>query len=334
MPESVGKTKAILYLYENLLRGSKLNTNDACQILEKKGINLSKRTVQRYFEELSRLIEGLICRGNGNSKELFLPREFRPVHAPISIQSSELLSLHILKAHLKAFRGTKIEKNMESLVNNIEKHAPGDVFVSESLFWDQNNGNFDYSNYNDIIIEAMNAIIDEAMYKIKYAARNNFKIIEGVPLKIYAYSGLLYLLMWIPKYDNYISLSINKIISISTSNKFIDKIKPFDADKFMKNRFGVYNDKPRNVELQIRKGEEFLFENRSWHPSQKLEKKNGKLIMKLRVPIVPDFTGWIMSWGNKIKVIAPLELITKISMMHKNAAAQYNNDENDDDKHI
>jgi predicted DNA-binding transcriptional regulator YafY len=41
------------------------------------------------------------------------------------------------------------------------------------------------------------------------------------------------------------------------------------------------------------------------------------------VPIVPDFTAWLMSWGDAIKILKPKELIINLKRKYQSALDLY-----------
>jgi predicted DNA-binding transcriptional regulator YafY len=52
---------------------------------------------------------------------------------------------------------------------------------------------------------------------------------------------------------------------------------------------------------------------RVWHPSQQLrERRDGRLEMRLETTGHKDLVRWILSWMPEVKVLAPVELKTRI----------------------
>ena len=47
------------------------------------------------------------------------------------------------------------------------------------------------------------------------------------------------------------------------------------------------------------------------------------MILEMRVPLVPDFIAWVMSWGEVITVLKPDELKKKINLKLRTMLKNY-----------
>jgi len=61
-----------------------------------------------------------------------------------------------------------------------------------------------------------------------------------------------------------------------------------------------------------------------WHQSQTFEVlPDGSVQFRLHLPITPDFVSWILYYGPRVEVIAPIELRSRVAEEHQRAAEQY-----------
>ena len=242
------------------------------------------------------------------------------------IETGELLSFHFLKAHLKTFKGTVFEKDINELQSKLELLAPGEVFLDNGFYWDQNTGQYDYSDNDKILRKVIASIVDKKWLRVRYHSANQGTEKEYNVLfcGLFAYSGTLYVVTYFRYYDNYEALALQGIINIEPSKRTYKVKSKFNFKKFTKKRYGVFTGKVFTVKLQIDKKYREYFICRSWHTSQKtFNDENGNLIIEMRVPIGMDLVSWILSWNNIIRVIKPKKLREKVLLKAKAVIEMY-----------
>ncbi len=319
------QAKRVILIILEFLKGNEFTTRELQQLILEKLEPVSLRTVQRdvnLVKECLPIVE--VIYRNGQKIWRIPPKQnlFRNI---TYIQSCELLSFHILKAHLKTFTGTVIEDDIKRLKTKLEELAPGDVYSQDIIYWDQNNGQFDYTYYDYQLRRAINYITEKKWATVSYRnlRYNTQKTYDAFFHKIFAYGGYLYIATYIPKYDNNVALALHGIENIEECTKHY-KLPEFNFKDYIKQRFGVYSGLPKDVVLKIHKDYKKYFVNRKWHPTQKesIDEQNN-LILKMKVPIVPDFIAWILSWNGVIEIIEPVELIIRIKRKLEETLEKY-----------
>jgi predicted DNA-binding transcriptional regulator YafY len=94
----------------------------------------------------------------------------------------------------------------------------------------------------------------------------------------------------------------------------------FDANKFFGSSWRIIVEgEVKTVRLRIVDPEIMrIMEETAWHPSQVLEmRKDGSMIMTLKIMDTVDFRSWILGWGEKIEVLEPRELRKDVMSMAK-----------------
>jgi predicted DNA-binding transcriptional regulator YafY len=312
-PSDAEQTRRVIYIFNELLSGVKLTSAEIHEKILQNMNACSLRTIQRDIKLLQDIIPGLENEKVGHQWYWYISKEVRMPKSILKVSKNELFLFHLLKAHLKSFNGTKIQDDIDKLISKIEKFAPGEVYLEESLYWDHNIGMFDYTEYNEIIQEIIQFINFKKFVTIKYntAIEHKEKIYDVLLRKLFQFEGSLYVVALMPKYNTHISLKIQNIKSIKTAIDQSYFIPFFNYEEFIHNRFGVYESHEiYKVVLLIQKSHEEFFVNRLWHPSQEfIYQKNGDLHLIMNVPIVPEFLAWLASWCEHIKIIAPKKLI-------------------------
>jgi predicted DNA-binding transcriptional regulator YafY len=311
----------VIRILELLSMGRYLTSSELNREFDEK---VSLRTIQRDMITIQQAGIPLICEKNYKKENVWsFPREYRRMILP-SIQKSELISLYILKAYLKEFKGTKIEDNLSSVIDKLEDMAPGEVYLdldnANDFVWDQDYGAYDYSKFDELIHQVINTIVEKKLIRITYKSRNEnkAKTYQVFPYRLFSYHGSIYLAAYSPQYQNTISLAMQRIKSLSLAENIADPVPPFNMEIYRNNRFGVFSGPVETIQLQIDPRYALYFRNRTWHPSQQITEKNdGTLIIKFDAPVSPELITWILGWHTAIRVLKPESLIDEIKQKLK-----------------
>ncbi len=320
------KTSRVIYLLKKLQNGFTFSADEAHKMIENEFGSTSLRTVQR---DLNTLLdsEPLIYTSKEGRKTVWkIDRTVTKMKSIVHFSGNELLSFHILKAHLKAFKNTVIEEEINFLTKKLDVIAPMDVYSEESLYWDQNAGQFDYTQYDPLIRRIIKYIAEKQWLRIKYHAGGKKEGKEFTVLLrcFFQYAGSLYCVAYVPRYKHHIALAVQYIDNLVPDDKEGLKIPPFSFSRWTRNRFGVFDGEIKKVVLKVNKKFIRYFINRTWHQTQKLDYNNsGDLIITMRVPLGNDFKAWIMSWCEAITVLKPAGLIEEINSKLNNALNNY-----------
>lgn len=317
----------VIRILELLSMGRYLTSSELHLAFEKE---VTLRTIQRDMITIQQAGIPLICEKNYKKENVWsFPRDYRRMILP-SIQKGELMSLYILKAYLKEFRGTKIEDNLASVIDKLEDMAPGEVYLdldtTDDLVWDQDYGAYDYSQLDDLINQVINAIIKKKWIHITYQSRNEntSKTFQIFPYRLFSYHGSIYLAAYTPQHQNTISLVLQRIKSLTLAENIIDTVPPFNMEDYRNNRFGVFSGPVEKIRLRIDPRYIIYFRNRSWHPSQEVKMQNdGSMILTMEAPLSPELLTWIIGWHEGIKVISPDRLIDGILIKLKTVIKMY-----------
>ena len=97
------KGKRMVYLYKLFINGNKLSEKEITDIMREEFSDLSLRTIQRDIQDLCEVEPAIMKIREGRNAYWKIDRRASMVKQTFRITPSELLSFHILKAHLKSF---------------------------------------------------------------------------------------------------------------------------------------------------------------------------------------------------------------------------------------
>ncbi|TAL70512.1 MAG: WYL domain-containing protein [Bacteroidetes bacterium] len=319
--EKSEQARRVLIIYNLFLRDIKLTSNVVLEKINEEFGDVSKRSVQRDLQVLKD--SDYIQSENKGRNSFWRLNRGKKITLPTQIKTSELLSFYILKAYLKTFKGTEIENDINSLTAKIESLAPGDAILEDALYWDQNPGFYNYQYKHKIISKLLNYINEKTWVKMEYEKMWDEGIVRSYdifPESFFTYGGTIYLIGYLSKHKAFLNFAVQNIINLEESSYQSRKYPEFDYEKFRQARFAVMDGELSDVVLKIRKDFAVYFENRTWHPSQKVTSdKTGNMILRLKVPLQPDFISWILRWTEAITVVSPESLKQRLRKIYEEA---------------
>ncbi len=131
------------------------------------------------------------------------------------------------------------------------------------------------------------------------------------PYRLVFAQGGLYLVAFVPDYDQIRTFSIERIVSLSlTEERFEPRDLPDDA---FAHSLGVNEGPPERIEIAFEPRIARYVRERVWHPSQQsAEMADGSLTMTLNVCNDWALRSWILGFGPLARVVSPPELAAQI----------------------
>ena len=308
----------ILRIIQILSAGSRLTTS---ALLTRFEGDVSLRTLQRDFQKIQVAGIPLLSRKTkANENEWYLDSAFRSF-LPRTLGLNEYLASYILRENLKVFRNTNFSTEIDSLIEKIEQIVPDDVFLKteeidpSQLYENYSAGMYDYSGSNELIADLIKSILEKRNCFVRYYNANEEKhkgfYIE--PRRLVYYSGSLYVVGYIRRFDNFVLLAVQRIHKLKIQDTVFPEEPLFDAQSFWAGKFGLFSAESNQVRLKFKKGIRHHIEGRTWHPSQSFgSDSEGNLFLEMTVGLTPELISWILGWSYYVKVHKPPELIDMV----------------------
>lgn len=268
------------------------------------------RQIQRDLRTMTEAGIPLTEKRDGRSNRWSMPSGTRLLQ-PLTVNSGELLSLHILKGALATFKGTRVEQDVERLTRKLEKLAPGTVFMTEDLVSEVSPGRYATAVSDSVLVDIVEAIVDPHWDRVTYRSihASTVKTFVVSFCRLINHAGRLYVAAWHPIHKRYITLAADRIDHVERASDVNDPIHTFNEKKYRSGRFGVYDGDVTAIKLRIDKSAAPYFTSRIWHPSQEFTPLgNGNVIMTLNAPLSPELLSWIVSWADVLTIVSPKKL--------------------------
>lgn len=121
------------------------------------------------------------------------------------------------------------------------------------------------------------------------------------------------------------TFAISRMTSLALTSRNFEIPSDFDVSRYFEYAFGVdIAGEPALVVLEFDLPEARYIGERSWHPSQQLERlEDGRLRVRLYVKVTYELRQWILSYGSRVRVLEPPALAAEIGTELQRAGARY-----------
>lgn len=319
--------KAVLAILNLMEMGKQLTIKEMHALFE---AEVSERQVRRYVKILEdcNLVTNIPKRFESKNR-VYCATTFGPSSSR-TFTTDQLLSLYVLKQLMTNFKNSFISKEIETIILKIQQSFGSNLTYfldsqddeedestenEQKIYWNQLPGvaTIDRTVPDTVLHKLLDATLQRHWIDVTFfSTKDNVEKKRRVfPFIVYSYEGLMYAYMYHPGHKKPFTLSTHHIKRIEKTDEMVNII-PFDQKEFLRSRFAVYEGKLEKVSLTVRDEFRQLFENRSWHISQTTTTKNGKLVVKMEVPLKPDFIAWVIRWSSAFSEIKPISLKEKV----------------------
>jgi predicted DNA-binding transcriptional regulator YafY len=170
------------------------------------------------------------------------------------------------------------------------------------------------TRYRKTIATLLSAILENHEVTMQYSSVASRQTKEYLvqPYRLAYAQGGMYLLAHVPRYRQVRTFAVERIKSMTASDKTFDAPEIPDADPFP-NSLGVNSGPPERIEIEFAPEAAIHVRERSWHPSQQIrEKANGSITLSLNVCNDWALRSWILGFGPLARVLSPSALAEAI----------------------
>ncbi len=136
-------------------------------------------------------------------------------------------------------------------------------------------------------------------------------------------NGGLYLYAFVPAYSQMRTFALQRVRRL----KMLDeRFTPGEVPEApYGNSMGPYADgKAETVEIEFLPSVAPYIEEREWHPSQQIERRDdGTLVLRMQISVDPALRCWVLGFGHQARVLKPSVLATDILEELEEAREQY-----------
>lgn len=162
----------------------------------------------------------------------------------------------------------------------------------------------------DLTRRLFEAARERRVLDMKYfsATSNRAKTYTVHPYRLALAQGGVYLVAWVPAYDEFRTFAVERIERLSISEETFKRTRELPADLFGSS-MGVFWGEPERIELEFSPKLSTFVRGRVWHDSQRIEDlPDGRLRMTLEVSNDWALRSWLLGFGSAVRVLSPPHL--------------------------
>lgn len=177
----------------------------------------------------------------------------------------------------------------------------------------------------DVTRRLFEAVRDRRLIEMRYfsAASRRAKAYSVQPYRLALAQGGVYLVAWVPQYDEFRTFAVERIERLSVQEATFRKTRELPADVFGSS-LGVFSAEPERVVIEFAAKAAPYVHGKTWHESQTSTiLADGRIRMTLDVSIDWALRSWLLGFGADVKVISPAALAGSMREEHTRAAGLY-----------
>lgn len=237
----------------------------------------------------------------------------------LTFSPTELMALVLSRDLLKPLDGTHIKASLDSAFNKALAALPpeGMAYVRQmQAYFSVGLGpHKTYREHKETVEHLSRAITQHRTVQMRYysASRDITTRRDVDPYRLWYAQGALYLVGYCHLRREVRLFAVDRIRSLTITNKPCQIPLGFDLDAYLENALVVMRGEPVEVDLLFDRQTTAWAKDRQWHPSQQIAMmEDGRMKMKLRVADTRELLGWILNFGSGVRVLKPESLREKI----------------------
>jgi predicted DNA-binding transcriptional regulator YafY len=176
-----------------------------------------------------------------------------------------------------------------------------------------------------LIGRALEATLQSREATLTYHSKSSerTKVYRVHPYRLAYAQGGLYLLAFVPEYDEVRTFAMERVENLSLLEERFTSREDL-PDRAFPHSLGVHSGPPERIELAFTREAADYVRAREWHPSQTLrDLPDGGVLLTLDVCRDQALRSWILSFGASAQVLSPETLARETAEQFAEAQARY-----------
>lgn len=275
---------------------------------------VTRRQVYRDLDRIQEEGHPLAQSDGPGEKTWQLPLSYKGL-PPITVSPYELMALHLAKRHLNYLKGTPFVEDLDGVISKVESglptrtvnHLERIVQVFSPL---QRPLRF-YDKQKAILSDLRKALLLQRKIKLDYtkADADSARMYMVNPYGLVLYQNGLYVVGLSHETGVLRTFAVERIKNLKMTDELFDIPDTFSLADHSSHLFGVMAGPPQKVRIEFSSDAAYMIKERQWHPTQTIRSsKGGSLVLTMTTGGIEEVASWVLSWGDKAKVLAPPEL--------------------------
>lgn len=246
----------------------------------------------------------------------------------MKVSQGEVVALLLAQQSVEHFRGTAFEKPLTAAFRKLTHSLGGEMEIAWHELEDALSVRSGGAGLADLeVFDALaKAVMDRAEVEFSYhkLAGERPEPRTAQPYHLGCIENQWYLFAYDGARSALRTFALPRIKSVKRTGEKFKRPKDFSLAKFLEGSFAVFTGhSAEKVRVRFRGVVARLVAERSWHPSQKVRKENGGVVIEMKVGLTPEVTQWVLGWGDRAEVLQPPKLRESVARASAATAAIY-----------
>jgi predicted DNA-binding transcriptional regulator YafY len=183
-----------------------------------------------------------------------------------------------------------------------------------------------YARFRDTIQLLNDAVLKRRTVRMRYRTGRTGSVAtrDLDPYRVWYRSGGLYVVGLDHRSGEIRTFAIDRIHAIDPTDARFEILPDFDFDAYIGASFGVIAEPAVPVRIRFDGPWAAYVEERTWHPSQRIEKgPGGSILLSMEVGGTAELRTWILSFGPGAEVLEPTALREEVIAELRGALERY-----------
>jgi proteasome accessory factor B len=281
-----------------------------------KSVGVTTRTVRRDLAALQAAGFPIEESEVNGSKFWRLPEKAMAGLQRTGLTLGELSALYLSRALFECFAESRLLADLSGALNKVDAALSPAMRkfldrLPRALSAKSPHAKKQAANAHEITLRLLEATIDQRVVTMKYDSNKSGRVKPYVihPYRIVHAQGGLYLVAYVPAYEELRTFAVERIRQASTDKATFEAVEELGSDPFS-NSIGVYRGPTSRVQLRFDASIAQRVKERNWHASQKFkDHADGSTVMTLDVSDDYALRSWILGFGHGVRVLRPASLV-------------------------
>jgi predicted DNA-binding transcriptional regulator YafY len=279
---------------------------------------------ERYVRRDLKVLEEAgfpIC---GDRSRYWLPPDWAP-HLTMEIDRDELVALFVARQIAEALRGTRAGEALDRLWTKLSARGGQGLLLPgvEFPIAVAPTAAVDYAPHRGTISVLERAIADRVVVSCRYRRPRTGEITERLiePGELRADVGLgaLYCIAWCRLRNDVRVFAVHRFLEVKATSERASRRSETRSRVALANAFRIWRGSAtETVRLQFAEALASEICERSWHPTQRVERpRGGGVILTMEVADPTELERWLLGYGGEVRVLEPRWLDDRVQEAHR-----------------
>jgi predicted DNA-binding transcriptional regulator YafY len=258
-----------------------------------------------------------------------LPLGYRGL-PPLTISPYELMSLQLARAELAHLDGTPFVEDLDHTLAKFRASLPAKTINHYDrilqVFAPLPKPIRSYGHKNAVLRDLRKALLLQLTIEVDYRkpGRQTPQCYRVDPYALVLYQRGLYLAGWSQAVDEERTFAVTRMEQIRLTDDRFELPDRYSVQTRFGSLFGLMEERPQKVVLNVQADIAHVFRECQWHPTQRVKPlQGGGVAVSFTAGGLEEIAWWVLSYGERVKVMAPPDLVRLVTEKLANALQRY-----------